>query len=619
MWPAGSPNAVVNGASRLIIAALIIAALYSGRELLIPLALAGIMSFVLFPPVRRLTHWGVPQPVAVAIVMSGVVAGLLGSMTLAGREVAQLVEEVPRYETNLRAKALYVHSLFGGTGIWQRAIGTLRNVEQEVRDPGTESAPIKVEVAQDQPIAMLFAYTKSTLPAIVTAGLVLVVTVFILLQYGDLRDRAVRLMGGGEIGRSTQALNDAGYDLAHFLLLQAAVNASFGAVVGLALWLAGIPSPVLWGVIAAFMRFVPYVGSALAAVIPLALAAMIDSGWGMLFETAALFLLGDLAVGQFIEPMVFGAHTRLSPIAVLLSAVFWTLLWGPVGLILAVPLTLTLVVMGQHVPHLDFLRILLGNEPVLAPPEKLYRQLLAGDTAEAAKNAEDWLRKKGLVKYLDEATIPALHIASNDQRRGVLAKEQADEFSDTLAEYIAYVRELLETKDERQGVQGRTQERTRQRTPPRSDPAVPAARPVSAVIIAARGAIDQAAAELVADAVRRHLGMPAQCPELGGLTGISAAAASMADAAPEIVVIISAGAVTAVQLDLLLRRTKRVFPQSAIAAAYWGSMELPGRRGDEHPDAIAVADTVESLLALLGRTADERALSGVANVSAKAG
>ena len=279
MWPGSSSNPVVNCAAGLIVAALLFLGLYGGRDLLIPLALAGILSFILFPLVRRLTNWGLPQGVAVTLVVTALLAAVLGGMTLAGRQVAQLLEEVPRHETNLREKARYVHSFVGGTGIWQRAIETLRNVEQEIHDPETESKPLKIEVAPDRPLSVFLEYTRSTLPSIATAGLSLVMTIFMLLQYGELRDRVVRLMGVAEIGRSTQALNEAANDLAHFLLLQTGLNASFGMFIGIALWLIGVPSPGLWGAVAALMRFVPYVGSALAGIFPVALAAMVDPGW----------------------------------------------------------------------------------------------------------------------------------------------------------------------------------------------------------------------------------------------------------------------------------------------------------------------------------------------------
>src|SRR5580704_4624331 len=183
MWAGGSPSAVVNGAAGLIVATLVILGLYEGRDLLIPLAIAAILSFILFPLVRRLNNWGFPKGLAVALVMSALVAALLGSLTLAGREVGHLLEEVPRHESNLREKARHVHSFIGGTGVWQRAIDTLQRVEQEVRDPETESKPVKIEVAPNQPMARLLEYTRSTLPSLVTAGLAFVVTLFMLLQY----------------------------------------------------------------------------------------------------------------------------------------------------------------------------------------------------------------------------------------------------------------------------------------------------------------------------------------------------------------------------------------------------------------------------------------------------
>src|SRR5215467_3468132 len=224
LWSGTSSNPAVNGAAALIIVALVIVGLYGGRDLLIPLALAGLLSFILFPLVRRLINWGVPQGLAVTFVVTVLIAIVLGGITFAGHQVAQLLEEVPQHEPNLREKARHVHSLLGGTGIWQRAIETLRNVEQEVHDPETESKPLKIEVAPNQPLSVFLEYTRSTLPSIATAGLSVVITIFMLLEYNELRDRVVRLMGAAEIGRSTQALNEAGYDLAQFLLLQTGQN-----------------------------------------------------------------------------------------------------------------------------------------------------------------------------------------------------------------------------------------------------------------------------------------------------------------------------------------------------------------------------------------------------------
>ena len=411
------------------IAALLIAALYAGRDLLIPLALAGLLSFILAPLMRRLEHWGLPHGLSVTIVTAVLFGVLFGVTTFVGGQVAQLLEDLPRHEANLRNKVRFVQDEFGGSGVWQRAAATIRDIENEIGNPQTESKPINVEVAAPSAttLSAIIEYTRSTIPSLMTAGLAILLTIFVLLQYRDLRDRALRLMGTARIGRSMQALNEAGSDVAHYLLLQAAVNASFGVVVGVALWVIGVPSPALWGALEAFLRFVPYFGSAMAAGLPTTLAAMVDPGWWMVLQTALVFAIGDPLMGQIVEPLLFGSQTSLSPLAVLIGAMFWTLLWGPVGLVLAIPLTLVVVVIGQHVPRLEFLRILLGNEPALPPPDELYHQLLAGEAVRAARDAEHWIGEQTFENYLDEVAIPSLRIASDDEKRGDLGRRQMNE------------------------------------------------------------------------------------------------------------------------------------------------------------------------------------------------
>jgi AI-2E family transporter len=414
-----------------------------------------------------------------------------------------------------------------------------------------------------------------------------------LLQYRDLRDRALRLMGTAEIGRSTQAFNAAGSDLAHFFLLQTGLNASFGVFVGLALWAIGVPSPALWGAIAAVMRFVPYVGVFVAAAFPMALAAMVDPGWWTLLETAAVFIIGEPLVGQIVEPLLFGSQTRLSTLAVLVGTIFWTLLWGPVGLILAVPLTLAVVVMGQHLPRLEFLRVLLGNEPALQPREQLYHQLLAGEAIQAAKEADRWIGEQSFENYLDEVAIPSLHVASDDQKRGVLGREQMNELKNTIAEYIQLVKESLDFKREQQAA---------------AILAKPDAirRSATALVLAGRGGFDLAASELIADAIRLDLGIRARCPSLGGLTAISAAAEATPDEHPDIVALISVGAVTPAQLDLLLRRVRRTFPRSQLVVGYWDERDQRPRPDSADAEGLRYADSVASLIDLVGRIADEQ-------------
>jgi len=345
------------------------------------------------------------------------------------------------------------------------------------------------------------------------------------------------------------------------------------------------------GALTAILRFVPYVGAFASAAFPMALAAMVDPGWWMLGETAAVFVIGDPLVGQIVEPLLFGSQTRLSPLAVLLGVAFWTLLWGPVGLVLAVPLTLAVVVMGQHVPRLEFLRVLLGNEPVLEPHEHLYHQLLAGGAIPAAKEADRWIGEQSFENYLDNVAIPAFRVASDDQRRAVLGRDQINELNETIAEYIKLVKESLEYKREQQTAKiAADPDATR--------------RAATALVLAGRGSLDLAASQLIADAIRLDLGVAARCPSLGGLTGISAAAEAEPDTPPDVVALISVGAVTPAQLDILLHRLRWTFPESQIVIGYWEH----GVERQESNDAegIRYAKSVTSLIDLVGRKAQQQ-------------
>jgi len=349
----------------------------------------------------------------------------------------------------------------------------------------------------------------------------------------------------------------------------------------------------LWGAIAAVMRFVPYLGVCVAAAFPIALAAIVDPGWWMLLQTAAVFLIGEPLVGQIVEPLLFGSKTRLSPLAVLLGTTFWTLLWGPVGLILAVPLTLGVVVMGQHIPRLEFLRILLGNEPALQPLEQLYHQLLAREAIQAAKEADRWIGEQTFENYLDHVAIPSLRVASDDQKRSALGRQQMNELNETIVEYIQLVKESLDFKREQQAAAIAAKPDAIRRSP-------------TALVLAGRGSLDLAASELIADAIRLDLGIPALCSSLGGLTGISAAAEMAPDEHPDIIALISVGAVTPAQLDLLIRRVRRTLPQSRLIVSYWDERNERRRRDDAEAEGVRYADSVASLNEHVGRIANEQ-------------
>ena len=253
----------------------------------------------------------------------------------------------------------------------------------------------------------------------------------------DLRNRLVRLAGSGDIQRTTAALDDAGKRLSKLFLTQIIFNAVFGLAIGIGLEFIGVPSAPLWGLMAMILRFVPYIGALISAIFPLILAAAVGSGWEMLLLTALLFVFLELLAGQVIEPLVYGHSSGLSPVAVILSASFWTWLWGPVGLVIATPLTVCLVVVGRHVERLKFLDILLGNRPPLTPPQLVYQRMLAGDPFEAAEQAHDFLRGSSLEDYCDTILLEGLRLAEADRRLGHLDEERLDRIASTVEELVA--------------------------------------------------------------------------------------------------------------------------------------------------------------------------------------
>ncbi len=257
-----------------------------------------------------------------------------------------------------------------------------------------------------------------------TAGIVIVFVIFMLLKREDLRDRLIRLTGSRGLPRTTQALEDAAQRVGRYLLMQLVVNTAYAVPIGVGLWLIGIPNPILWGLLCALMRFVPYIGPIVAAFFPLALSIAIDPGWTTLLLTGALFIVVELIINYSLEPWLYGSSTGLSPIAIITAAVFWTWLWGPIGLLLSTPLTVCLVVLGRHVPQLAFLDVMLGDAPALSPPELLYRRLLAGDPHEATERAEDYLRTHSLAAFYDDVAVPALGLAEADRAEFHLTEEQ---------------------------------------------------------------------------------------------------------------------------------------------------------------------------------------------------
>lgn len=436
-----------------IIAALVITGLYVGREIFVPIALAILLSFVLAPPVDLLERWRLPRAVAVPLVVVVAFLVLFGLGSLIATQITQLAEKLPTYQQTMRQK---ISSLKSATtaGPLERAAQVLQSLGKELNKPEKnaeketdaslalapeqQTHPIPVEVRSPPPTALenVSSLIAPLLHPLATVGVVVIFVVFILFQREDLRNRLIKLAGSNDLQKATSAIDDAASRLSRLFLSQLGLNAAFGLVIGLGLWMIGVPSAILWGILAGIMRFVPYIGAFVAAFFPLTLAIAVDPGWSMLAWTAALILITELLVGHAIEPMLFGHSSGLSPFAVVVSATFWTALWGPIGLVVATPLTVCLVVLGRHVERLKFFDILLGDRPALSPPEIFYQRMLADDPGEAVEKAEEYLKERTLSDYYEKVALKGLKLAHDDMKRDRLPITRLAEIRDSVVELI---------------------------------------------------------------------------------------------------------------------------------------------------------------------------------------
>jgi predicted PurR-regulated permease PerM len=587
----------------LLIGAIVIAGLYFGREVLLPLAVAILLSFVLTPPLLLLRRIKLPRVVAVSVVVAAAFAIILALGWAISREVTQLAADLPSYRYALSEKIKNFRESTARSPTLERAGEVLSELQKELAVPEAEppaqpnvgaetehpeDRPLQVEVREREPTGFeLYQRIAGTvLPPLATAGIVLLFVVFILLQREDLRDRLIRLFGASDLQRATTTLNDAATRLSRYFLSMTAINFSFGAAITLALWLIGIPSPIVWGVLAALMRFVPFVGSYVAAAFPILLAATVDPGWNTVLITATLFLVTELAMGQVVEPLVFGRGTGISPLAVIISTVFWTWLWGPLGLILAMPITVCLAVLGRHVEGLQFFEILMSDEPALTHEESFYQRALSGDAAEATYEAELCLNEQSLESCLDRVALSALKLAERDARRGLLDEEQTAKIADTVKEMLANLadfeprrwffalRPKPATEEDAEGglaTLATAENGEQDQTLPvvkREELAPGWVVDEPILCIGGRSALDEAAAAILAEVLKkRGLGAKALGPE-----AISAGhIASLTGTEAKLVCLSYLGVGTSpAHVRYLVRRLRRILPQgTAILVCYW--------------------------------------------------
>jgi predicted PurR-regulated permease PerM len=417
----------------------VVSALYLARDVLIPITLAVFLTFFLAPIVRLLQRARFPRvaAVAVSVVLALAIILLLGGII--GAQLKSLIADAPQYQSTVINKFESLHSAVNGlvkqvTGRWEPVHESPKSAPDASGEAEPDQAPIPVVIASSSSGYLETArlVLEPILSPLSTLAIVLIVTIFILVRQEDLRDRLIRLFGSNDLHRTTLAIDDATQRLTRYFLTQAAINASFGLLIGVGLFLIGLPSPVLWGLLAALLRFVPYVGSITAAVLPIALAAAVDPGWSKALWTAGLFIVAEGVTGQILEPVLYGSSTGLSPTAVVIVAIFWSWIWGPIGLILSTPLTLCLVVLGRHVRRLEFFDVLLGDRPALTPVETLYQRLLAGDPDEVLEQADGLMKGRALSSYYDDIALKALRLVASDLSRGVVKPGQLEKIQDVM-------------------------------------------------------------------------------------------------------------------------------------------------------------------------------------------
>jgi predicted PurR-regulated permease PerM len=419
-----------------VVAVVAVCALYFAKVVFVPLALAMLLSFVLTPFVKLLGRARIGRTPATLLTVFLTLAGVGATGWMVARQFAEVLNQLPQYQSNLEEKigslaVVRSPAIKNASATMNQLTETLASPTGNGSDTGGDkraaaraqhpARPLPVEVIK--PASLPLESVQSILELALQILIVIIFTVFMLLRRENLRNRFISLAGPQRLSAMTHALDEASERVSRYLRTQLTVNAGYGTIIGAGLHVLGIPGALLWGVVVGVLRFLPYIGPPLGGIMPVLLSMAIFHGWKMPLLTLGMFVVTELTVTYVIEPMVYGAHTGISPLAILVAAIFWTVLWGPIGLVLSTPLTVCLVVLGRHIPHLGFLPLLLGDEPVLTPEVRVYQRLLAGDQEEAEQVLEQLVEVKPLVEVYDTVLIPALNLAEQDRHRDQLDEE----------------------------------------------------------------------------------------------------------------------------------------------------------------------------------------------------
>jgi predicted PurR-regulated permease PerM len=443
---------VTNNVSMLIALALVLGFLYWARIIVIPVALSILLTFLLAPIVAWLQHHGIARVIAVALAASIALSSIVGAIWGVTSQIGSLLDTYPQYENNILSKLNQITERDRDGLLDKLQVITERITEKLTNNPEIEDRlpfPIdKKEKIEAQPVrivsdgpfqlSQLWSVFGPMLEPLANAGLIIVLVCFMLLNREDLRDRVISLIGVEQLAHTTRAFEDAGERVSRYLLMQLLINVGYGVAVALGLWLLGVPYAALWGFFGALLRYIPYLGAWLTAILPITLSLLLSPDWSLAIMVLAMFCVLELITNMIIEPMVYGRGIGVSQAALLVCVAFWTWLWGPIGLILASPLTVCIVVLGRYVPYLGFLDTLLGDRPTLSAGQSFYQRLLADDIDEASDIVEKQLSDTdhALVHTFDSLAIPALVQARNDLRYGKIDTAEQNELIDNLKTVI---------------------------------------------------------------------------------------------------------------------------------------------------------------------------------------
>jgi predicted PurR-regulated permease PerM len=446
--------------SNVVLSAFIILTLYFGRGLLVPLALSALLTFMLAPLVTRLQRFlGRIGAVLLVVLMMFAATGCVGWVLT--RQAIDLAEQLPDYKVNIRAKLRSIQ--LPSHGPLSRVSETLEDLKKDlpgasqddIQSPShpagrTAEYPMPVEIVdgKDDRLEFMQVVLSPVLGPLGTAGLVLILLIFMLLQREELRNRFIRLIGQGRISTTARAMDDAGARVSKYLLMQLVVNVTYGIALAIGLYFIGVPNAILWGALAAVLRFIPYLGPWIAAAFPILLSLASSPGWMIPLMTIALFIVLELISNNVMEPWLYGSSTGVTPIALIVAALVWTWLWGPVGLVLATPLTVCLVVMGRHIPKLAFLSIVLSDEEALTPAEDCYQRLLRSGEQDEMELVDSYLKTNPMSALFDSVLMPVGAAVGTDHRLGFIDAAQLESVESALSDIVDAVSPVFPAADE---------------------------------------------------------------------------------------------------------------------------------------------------------------------------